>query len=267
MTKSLAQVGQFGGGIVHPDLKHNATHSRRIFLVGLAGAAGNARRANAEAGASLNVVVAGGHPGDPEYGCGGTIAQYARLGHKVTLLYLNRGEDPLHCAPANATNDATIRVHEAIEACRILGAKPIFAPQCNGNSIVDNAHYEAFTRLLSELRADLLFTQWPIDNHPDHRAVSTLTLEAWNRLGRSAAFYFYEVSDGEDSVMFAPTDYVDITATEPIKRLACYAHASQEPDHFYALQAQVAQFRGLEAGYQQAEGFIRHARSHRGFLP
>src|SRR5271166_1565345 len=40
----------------------------------------------------LKVVVAGGHPGDPEYGCGGTIARYTDVGHEVVLLYLNRGE-------------------------------------------------------------------------------------------------------------------------------------------------------------------------------
>ena len=40
------------------------------------------------------VIVTGGHPGDPEYGCGGTIARYTDLGHEVVLLYLNRGEWP-----------------------------------------------------------------------------------------------------------------------------------------------------------------------------
>src|SRR5579863_7165839 len=38
------------------------------------------------------IIVTGGHPGDPEYGCGGTIARYADLGHEVVLLYLNRGD-------------------------------------------------------------------------------------------------------------------------------------------------------------------------------
>ncbi len=42
----------------------------------------------------FKVVVTGGHPGDPEYGCGGTIACYAELGHDVVLLYLNDGERP-----------------------------------------------------------------------------------------------------------------------------------------------------------------------------
>ena len=40
----------------------------------------------------LKVIVTGGHPGDPEYGCGGTIARYSDLGHEVVLLYLNNGE-------------------------------------------------------------------------------------------------------------------------------------------------------------------------------
>jgi len=34
----------------------------------------------------LKVVVSGGHPGDPECGCGGTIARYTALGHEVVLL-------------------------------------------------------------------------------------------------------------------------------------------------------------------------------------
>jgi hypothetical protein len=67
--------------------------------------------------------------------------------------------------------------------------------------------------------------------------------------------------------MFPPTDFVDITAAEPRKRLACYAHASQAPDKFYALQSQVTRFRGVESGYQQAEAFVRHLQSRTGLLP
>src|SRR5690242_18231481 len=62
-----------------------------------------------------------------------------------------------------------------------LGATPMFAGQCNGDAIVDNAHYAKFAELLARLKLDVVFTEWPIDNHPDHRAISNLTLEAWNR--------------------------------------------------------------------------------------
>jgi len=37
------------------------------------------------------IVVTGGHPGDPEYGCGGSVARLTALGHEVVLLYLNDG--------------------------------------------------------------------------------------------------------------------------------------------------------------------------------
>jgi LmbE family N-acetylglucosaminyl deacetylase len=211
----------------------------------------------------LKVVVAGGHPGDPEYGCGGTIARYAELGHHVVLLYLNDGDPPgkLSGRPKGA------RIAEAARACEILGARPLYAGQVDGDAVVDAAHYAAFRRILEAERPDAVFTHWPIDNHADHRATSMLVYDAWLRMGRRFALYYYEVSNGEDTVQFAPTHHVDITATVERKRRACYAHASQSPDRFYALQEQVTRLRGIERGVRQAEGFIRHVQSPDFALP
>jgi LmbE family N-acetylglucosaminyl deacetylase len=94
-----------------------------------------------------------------------------------------------------------------------------------------------------------------------------LAYDAWVHMGKSFGFYYYEVSDGEDTQMFSPTAYVDITSVEPRKRAACYAHASQTPDRYYALETEVARFRGIESGHAQAEAFIRHAQSPHGLLP
>lgn len=217
------------------------------------------------AGAKLKVIVCGGHPGDPEYGCGGTIARYTELGHDVVLLYLNRGEKACPETTPNAGSD--VRVPEAQKACGILKARPVFAAQCDGHAIVDNARYDEFRKLIEAEQPGVLFTHWPIDGHRDHRAISALAYDAWLRLDKKFAFYYYEVSNGEDTLMFSPTDYVDISRTEPRKRAACYAHASQTPDKFYPLQSQVTRFRGVESGYAQAEGFIRHAQSRSGVLP
>jgi LmbE family N-acetylglucosaminyl deacetylase len=211
------------------------------------------------------IVIAGGHPGDPEYGCGGTAARYADLGHDVVLLYLNHGEKSCPESPAQAA--ANVRVTEAKRACEILKARPLFAGQCDGHAVVDPAHYEEFRGLLASERPDVLFTHWPIDAHADHRAISALCYDGWLKLGKKFAFYYYEVSNGSDTLMFAPTDYVDIGGVEPRKRAACYAHASQAPDRFYSLQSQVTRFRGTESGHAQAEGFIRHVQSPNGALP
>jgi N-acetylglucosamine malate deacetylase 1 len=208
----------------------------------------------------LKVIVTGGHPGDPEYGCGGTIARYTDLGHEVILLYLNKGEWP----PRDA---GLSRVAEAKKACEILKARPLYADQFNSQAVVDGAHYETFRKILEAERPDAVFTHWPIDNHADHRAISNLVYGAWVKMKKRFALYYYEVSNGEDTVQFSPTHYVNITETEPRKRLACYAHASQTPDRYYALQEQVTRMRGLESGHKQAEGYIRHVQSPDFALP
>ncbi len=230
----------------------------RRNLLGHVGSLGSALKLGSayadEAPRKLKVIVTGGHPGDPEYGCGGTIARYADLGHEVVLLYLNDG------VPLGKAKDG-VRIAEAKKACEILKARPLFAGQVDGEAVVDRERYEAFRKILEGERPDVVFTHWPIDNHADHRAISMLVYGAWLRLKKAFAFYYYEVSNGEDTVQFAPTHYVDMAAMEPRKRRACFAHASQSPERFYALQERVARLRGIERGCEHAEGFVRHIQS------
>ena len=239
--------------------------SRRSMLAGAAQAAAGLPGASlvAESGAAaprkLHVVVTGGHPGDPEYGCGGTIARYTALGHEVVLLYLNRGGAGI--AGKSVEETEAIRTAEARRACEVLKARPVFAGQADGQSVVDEDHYRSFHALLAAENADVLFTQWPIDGHPDHRATAVLTHEAWQRMHRKCSLYYYEVTNGEDTQHYFPQHYVDISAVTATKRAACFAHASQAPQKFYAWQERVARFRGMESGHEQAEAFIRHVQS------
>jgi LmbE family N-acetylglucosaminyl deacetylase len=212
---------------------------------------------------ALKIVVVGGHPGDPECGCAGTIARYAELGHQVVLLYLNRGEG--YCGGERLDRCAAIRTAEAQQACQSLKAVAAFVGQIDSRAIVDASHYEAFARLLDGERPDVVFTQWPIDRHRDHRAVSTLTLDAWLTSGKRFALYYYEVA--EDTMMFSPSDYVNISAVEPRRRAACYAHRSQQPDKWYPKQVEITRSRGAESGFPQAEAFLRHPESKRALLP
>jgi N-acetylglucosamine malate deacetylase 1 len=230
---------------------------RREMLIGaglvMGGLATQKSAAAPTSNKKLKILVTGGHPGDPEYGCGGTIARFTALGHDVALLYLNDGAWPPTPAP--------VRIDEAKKACAILKARCLYAGQQNGHAIVDQAHYDAFRRIVEAENPDAVFNQWPIDNHADHRAISVLTYNAWTEMERKFALYFYEVSDGEDTLQFAPSHFVDITEVEPLKRQACYAHASQEPDRYYEVQDTVARFRGFQSGYKRAEAYIRQHQS------
>jgi LmbE family N-acetylglucosaminyl deacetylase len=211
--------------------------------------AGQSVSGAAASAGKCKIVVTGGHPGDPEYGCGGTIARLTALGHEVVLLYMNDG--------AWQQTTAATRVAEAKKACEILKARPAYANQINGHAIVDNAHYAEFQKMIEAERPDAVFTHWLIDNHPDHRGIANLTYEAWKQLKHRFALYYYEVSDGEDTTQFpAPTHYADISDVAEVKKAACYAHASQSPDYYYALQDTVATFRGLQSGTKKAEAYI-----------
>ena len=201
----------------------------------------------------LNVVITGGHPGDPECGCGGTIARYTAAGHEAVLLYLNRGEG--YCGDSALKDCAAIRTKEAEKACAILKARPVFAGQYDGRAIVDPAHYEEFSALLLEQQPDLVFTHWPIDAHRDHRAISALVLDAWLSSKKRFALYYYEVA--EDTQAFTQTDFVDTSDQAVRHREACFAHASQQPEKWFPLQEEIVKYHGLQNGCGRAEAFYR----------
>lgn len=214
----------------------------------------------ASAGKKLRIVVVGGHPDDPESGCGGTIALHTSLGHEVTILYLTRGEAGIEGKTHQQA--AAIRTAESEKACTLLGARPLFAGQIDGDTELNRPRYSEFHRILESVNPDVVLTHWPVDSHRDHRAASLLTYDAWLEGGKKFALYYYEVDAGEQTQIFQPTHYVDITQTESRKRGACFAHASQQPETtFYVLHDMMNRFRGMECGVKYAEGFVRHNQS------
>ena len=214
----------------------------------------------------LKVLVIGAHPGDPEAGCGGTMARYAALGHEVTALYLTRGEAGI--SGKNANEAGAIRSAEAEAACKILKARPLFAGQIDGATEVNAARYAESAKLIAAVNPDVVLTQWPVDNHADHRACAALTHGAWLSCSRRFSLYYYEVDLGPDTQCFRPMHYVDVTATEPLKREACMAHRSQNPAGFYEKDhVPMMRFRGMECGRKLAEAFIHHDQSPPGRLP
>jgi len=207
----------------------------------------------------LKVIVLGGHPDDPETMAGGTIARFAGRGHDVVCLYLTRGEAGIEGrCPAEA---ARIRTEEAARACAALGSRLRFAGQVDGATEVTTARYAETRAIFEEEEPDLLITHWPVDTHRDHRAASLLAYDAWLALGRRFDFYYGEVLTGDQTQQFSPTHWVDITASLEKKRVACFAHASQDPGDMWAQHDQMQRFRGREAGFGAAEAFALHPRS------
>lgn len=204
----------------------------------------------------MKVICVGGHPDDPESGCGGTLAKFSAAGHEVKVLYLTRGEAGIQ--GKSHRDAANIRTKEAEAACNILNVKPYFLGQIDGDTIVNSEWINKMSEFLQNEKPDLVFTQWPIDSHKDHQAASFLTMQAWLRAKKKFQLYFYEVCAGEQTMGFHPTDYVDISKEQETKRKALYCHLSQDPPGIYACGHEVMEkFRGVEAGVKAAEAFVR----------
>lgn len=207
----------------------------------------------------LKIVCVGGHPDDPESGCGGSLARYAALGHAVTIVYLTRGEAGI---PGKSHLEAAaIRSAESEAACKILGAKPVFAGQIDGATVVDKISAESLARLIAAEDPHIVFTQWPIDTHPDHQAAGMLTFRAWLAARGRFELYYYEVDLGAQTMGFHPTDYIDIAQVREKKKAALFAHKSQDGERIYRDYHQVMEsFRGRESGCGAAEAFVHLAR-------
>jgi N-acetylglucosamine malate deacetylase 1 len=204
---------------------------------------------------SLKVVCVGGHPDDPESGCGGTLALYAAQGHRVTIVYLTRGERGI--ADKSESDAAAIRTAEAEAACGILGAKPVFAGQIDGATELTRARVEAMSTILDAESPDVVFTHWPIDTHMDHQVASLLTIRAYVAKSRGFPLYFFEVNAGSQTIGFTPTHYVDITAAREKKKSALFAHKSQQGEAIYRNHHGVMEnFRGREVRAAAAEAFV-----------
>src|SRR5437764_149772 len=203
----------------------------------------------------LNVVCIGAHPGDPEFGCGGTLAKYSDAGHKVSIIYLTRGEasDP----SKTYEQMAGLRTKEAETACNVLKATAIFTGQIDANTELNKKSIEDLTKLIMMQQPDIVFTHWPLDTHQDHQIAGFLGFNAWAKSNRTFQLYYYEVNTGSETLDFTPTDYVDIISVRDRKKLAMFAHKTQNPEEVYATFFKtMEEFRGLEAGVPAAEGFI-----------
>ena len=215
----------------------------------------------------LKIVCVGGHPDDPESGCAGTLALYAAQGHATTVIYLTRGERGI---PNKSLDEAAaIRSAECVNACKLIGAKPVFFGQIDGATEFTRAHVDTMTRLLTAETPDLVLTHWPVDSHMDHQVASMLAIRACMALKPRPPVYFFEVNTGSQAQGFFPNTYVDVTPVLEKKKEALVVHLSQDGLGTWKQHHEViANWRGREAGVGAAEAFVQlNHHSQHGRLP
>lgn len=110
----------------------------------------------------LDLLVIAVHPDDAELGCGGTIIKHVRMGKKVGVVDLTRGE-------LGTRGTAESRDKEAGQAAEILG----LAVRDNlglrdGFFRNDEIHQLQVIQSIRKYRPDIVISNALIDRHPDH---------------------------------------------------------------------------------------------------
>ena len=195
----------------------------------------------------MNILAIGAHPDDVEFGCGGTLIQYAGKGARIDLLVMTDG--------ARGGTPRVRRLEQA-RAAAVLGARRIHWGGYRDTLLPSVRRLiDRMERVLREVRPDFIFVNYPEDTHQDHRQVARAAVSA-TRYARNVLFY-----EGPTTVDFTPTVFIDIAAEVERKLVALQRHESQvmrtriEGMPICEIAQASAHFRGVQGRVRWAEGF------------
>jgi len=195
----------------------------------------------------MNILAIGAHPDDIEFGCGGSLLKYSRLGHNVNMLVITDG---------SLGGDPAVRRREQEEAARFIGAKKLYWADLLDTQVVDN--HDLILKIEDVVKAtnpDLVFLNFYDDVHQDHRAIAQAGVSATRYIKE---VLFYEVPTTQH---FQPDIFIDIDELLADKLKLVSVHASQvnrtkvaNLSILESVQA-CATFRGYQGRIHSAEGF------------
>lgn len=181
------------------------------------------------------VLVVLPHPDDETFGCGGSIALYARAGVPVTCLCATLGQLGRNMGrPPVATRESlpAVRERELRDACRILGVADLRLLRLFDKTLefLDPAELAArIGAVVAETEPSLVYTFHPEQGgHPDHNATGAATLRAVASLppGRRPRLRAL-IHPARAEKLGIATQSVDVSPVADVKLAALRAHASQ----------------------------------------
>ena len=222
----------------------------------------------------MRVLAIGAHPDDIEAQCAGTLAKYAKMGHKVFTATATNGNIGSATLPMDEI--AAIRKEEARRAAAHIGAEYICLDYDDEMFYEDKNARLKFIDLVRYCKADVIFTHNPKDYNPDHELTSKIINDIAVMIPiakiqtRNAPYDKIPIIVHYEPVYglgFIPTEYVDITDTMEIKMAMLREHKSQiswmqdnykdavGDKDFFENYYTIAKYRGLQCGVEYAEAF------------
>ena len=223
------------------------------------------------------VLVVAAHPDDIEFGAAGTIARWVTEGASVRYLLVTRGDKGSDDAATDVTALASLREREQRAAASEIGVAGVeFLDEPDGQVEPSLRLRERITHAIRSIRPEVVMTHDPTVlfvnnewvNHPDHRAVGQVTVDAVFPTARDPLNFREHLDAGLEAWKVAElflwstneaNQLVDIGATMERKIAALGQHASQfrSFDEIARWVRRRSEELGERAGYRAAEGFRR----------
>lgn len=211
----------------------------------------------------MKILVIAPHPDDEVLGCGGTIAKHTMCNEEVCLCVVTKGY-----APDWSEEFLKNRPKEIKKANKILGIKKTYFldfPTVKLDTISQKELNEAISRVIKEVKPDVLYIPHKGDLNKDHRLIFEASLVAARPINCSVKkILSYETLSGTEWGQtiepFIPNVYVDISKTFETKIKAMKAYKSElkqypHPRSLEVIEA-LAKKRGSEVGVKLAEAFV-----------
>ena len=223
------------------------------------------------------VLVVAAHPDDIEFGAAGTVARWIAAGAEVRYLLVTRGDKGSDDPATDPAALAVLREAEQRRAAVELGVASVdFLDEPDGQVEPSLRLRELVTRAIRAVRPEIVMTHDPTVlfvnnewvNHPDHRAVGSVVVDAVFPTARDPLNFPEHIAAGLSTWKVAElflwstneaNQIVDIGATLDRKIAALARHVSQFRD-FESTAGWVrqrAEELGEQVGYRAAEGFRR----------
>jgi len=221
----------------------------------------------------FDLMVIAPHPDDPEFGIGGTIAQWTKDGKKIVYIICtngNKGTDDPAITPQQL---AEIRRTEQMAAASSLGVFEVVFLDHDDQSIEDTPEFrKELVKMIRTYKPDVVAAPDPYRKyvwHRDHRITGQVVLDAVYPFARDRLSYpdliqeNYQPHKVKELLFWGaeqPNYFSDVTATFDRKISALKCHRSQVshfPNGWEEAYRNVLSGYGKDHGYDVAETFYR----------
>jgi LmbE family N-acetylglucosaminyl deacetylase len=222
-----------------------------------------------------SIIAFGAHSDDVDLRVGATLLNYKKQGYDIHYVVVTTSASGI---PKLSPNEAfPIRQHEAEEAAKLYGTKPIFLnfqktvnegasnqlPQGKpyvATALRNNLALDIIKDLIEKFEPEIVFTHNPNDLHEDHYHTAAIVYTAFGQAkSQGSRLLMWETGSKGRMIDFIPTTFIRVDANDvALKDKAIKMHASQYEvcPWFERFAQENAEYWGKKSALGLAEAFI-----------